>query len=72
MTVPFDGTSLVGHPALSRDRDVANGPFYRAAIVQQPEPALSHRRAEQIAAEMLQARAVRGRHRDVGVEIEAR
>ena len=43
-----------------------------AAIVQQPEPALSHRRAEQIAAEMLQARAVRGRYRDVGVEIEAR
>jgi hypothetical protein len=45
---------------------------HEAAIGQQPEPALSHRRAEQIAAEMLPARAVRGRHRDVGVEIEAR
>jgi hypothetical protein len=43
-----------------------------AAIVQQPEPALSHRRAEQLAAEMLQTRAVRGQHRDVDVEIEAR
>jgi hypothetical protein len=42
-----------------------------AAIVQEPESVLSHRRAEQIAAELFQARAIRGRHGDVGVQIEA-
>jgi hypothetical protein len=43
-----------------------------AAIGQEAEPVLSHRRPEQIAAELFQARAIGGRHRDVGVEIEAR
>jgi len=44
---------------LERERD--------AAIVEEPEPVLRHRRAEQIAAELFQARAVRCWHRDVGV-----
>jgi hypothetical protein len=43
-----------------------------AAIGQVPQPILGHRRAEQIAAELFQARAIRGRHCDVGVEVEAR
>jgi hypothetical protein len=28
---PLDGTSVLGHPALPRDRNVANGPFCRSA-----------------------------------------
>jgi hypothetical protein len=43
-----------------------------AAIGQQPESIPSDRGAEQITAELLQARAIRRRLRDVGVEIEAR
>ena len=43
-----------------------------AAIVQAPEPVLGHGRAEQIAAELFQAWAIRGGHGDVGVEVEAR
>jgi hypothetical protein len=41
-----------------------------AAIVQEPEPVLRHRRSKQIAAQLLQAHAIRCRHRDVGVQIE--
>ena len=42
-----------------------------APIVQEPEPLLRHRRPQQIAAELLQARAIRSRRVDIGVEIEA-
>jgi hypothetical protein len=48
---------------LERERD--------AAIGQEPESVLCHGRAEQIAAELFQARPILGRHRDVRVQIEA-
>jgi hypothetical protein len=43
-----------------------------ATVAQQPESILSHRRTEQIAAELFQPRAIRCRHRAVGVKIETR
>jgi hypothetical protein len=40
---------------------------HHAAVGEDPEPVLRHRRPEQIAAQLLQPRAIRRRHRDVGV-----
>ena len=43
-----------------------------AAIVEEPQPVLRHRGPEQVASQLFQARAIRGRHLDVSVQIEAR
>ena len=43
-----------------------------AAIVEEPQPVMRHRRPEQIAAQLFQARPICGRHLDVGVQIEPR
>jgi hypothetical protein len=43
-----------------------------ATVLEESPPVLRHRRTEQIAAELLQACAIHGRHGDVSVEIEAR
>ena len=45
---------------------------HNAIVGQQPESILSDRRPEQVAAELFQTHAIRRRHCDIGVEIEAR
>ena len=44
---------------------------HHTVIVELPEPVLRHRRPEQIALRLFQARAIRCRHRHVGVQIQA-
>ena len=42
-----------------------------AAVAQKLKPVLADRRAQEIAAQLLEPRAVPGGHRDIGVEVEA-
>jgi hypothetical protein len=56
-------TRAVGPGGLEREQD--------AAVVQEPETLLRDRRAQQIATELLEARAVPGGHGEIGVKVEA-